>query len=99
MTPTSPRLVLGTSPEKGSKIVSLVRPVRMPLPYSFCAVEVFRDGSGVDVRDPDSGRQLCQLDCKYERFEETWAELLPTFSRAYLAGDADGKDAAGQAAG
>jgi hypothetical protein len=92
-TQTTPRLVLGTTEyaRKQSKLVSLVRPERLPLPYSYCCVAVFGDDSGVDVCDPDTGRDLLHLDCNYEDFEQTWAGLLPVFSKAYLEGDSDAR--------
>ena len=94
----NPRLVLGTTENSSrkSKLVSLVRPARLPLPYSFCSVEVFPAASGVDVRDPDSGKPLCHLDCDYDTFEGEWAGLLPVFSRAYLEGDTDGRTFEGE---
>ena len=92
-TKTTPRLVLGTTEDtrKGSKLVSLVCPERLPLPFTYCRVEVFGNGSGVDVCDPESGRTLLHLDCDLDSFEEEWAGLLPIFSAAYLEGDSHGR--------
>lgn len=89
LTQTTPRLVLGTTEDarKEGKRVSLIRPAHLPLPYSYCSVEVFREGSGLDVCDPHTKRELCHLGCTFENFEEVWADLLPKFSAAYVEGD------------
>lgn len=94
LTKSSPRLVIGTTEYSGRKrkLVSLVRPSRLPLPFSYCRVEVFPAATGVDVHDPDSGKALCHLDVGYDYFEEEWASLLPVFSRAYLEGDTDARE-------
>jgi len=91
LTKSSPRLVIGTTEFSGRKrkLVSLVRPSRLPLPFSYCRVEVFPATTGVDVHDPDTGRALCHLDVEYDSFEEKWSVLLPLFSHAYLEGDFD----------
>lgn len=75
LTVDTPRLVLGTTNYKrrNCKRVSLVRPSQLPLPFAYCSVEVFPAVSGVDVRDPDTGRALFHLDCDYDTFEEEWA--------------------------
>jgi hypothetical protein len=99
LTKTIPRLVLGTTEDarQEGKRVSLVRPAHLPLPYSYCSVEVFRAGSGVNVCDPDSKRELLHLACTLEDFEEVWAGLLPIFSASYVEGDSDGRQLEGEA--
>ena len=85
-------LILSVQTANASKKrIDVIAP-RLPLPWGYGSVDVFSAENGVQIREANSPRTLCDLPCDIEEVERLWTYLLPLFSRAYIAGDSDARD-------
>lgn len=76
----------------GTKRITVIAP-RLPVPFGFGSVDISPTAEGVRVREANSERKLMDLPCDIGEVERLWTYLLPLFSRAYVEGDSDGRDA------